>query len=131
MAQYNTKQRRILLEYLNEHPDEMLSARQIADALRHKEISQSAVYRNLATLESEEKVRRSTKSGTREVYYQYVAAEACKGVLHMSCLQCGKTYHMEEKHTAAFSEFVAQEEKFQLDTTDTVLFGVCVDCHAR
>ena len=63
MSGYNTKQRRALLAFLEEHPDELLTARQMADALAEKQISLSAVYRNLAQLEAEEKVRRSAKSG--------------------------------------------------------------------
>lgn len=89
MHSYSTRQRKVLLSYLSQHPDELLSARQIEDALADKKISLSAVYRNLAQLETEEKVRRSSKSGTREVYYQYLDAESCKGALHMSCIKCG------------------------------------------
>ena len=33
MSIYNTKQRRALLAFLEEHPDELLTARQMADAL--------------------------------------------------------------------------------------------------
>ena len=66
MSGYNTKQRRALLAFLGEHPDELLTARQMADALAEKQISLSAVYRNLAQLEAEEKVRRSAKSGSHE-----------------------------------------------------------------
>ena len=71
MSIYNTKQRRALLAFLGEHPDELLTARQMADALAEKQISLSAVYRNLAQLEAEEKVRRSAKSGSHEAFYQY------------------------------------------------------------
>ena len=63
MSSYSTQQRKALLAYLSRHPDELLSARQIADALADEKISLSAVYRNLAQLEAEEKVRRSSKSG--------------------------------------------------------------------
>ena len=94
MSGYNTKQRRALLAFLGEHPDELLTARQMADALAEKQISLSAVYRNLAQLEAEEKVRRSAKSGSHEAFYQYLDTKGCKGVLHVSCVKCGKTFHM-------------------------------------
>lgn len=55
MSSYSTRQRKALLAYLSRHPDELLSARQIADALADEKISLSAVYRNLAQLEAEEK----------------------------------------------------------------------------
>ena len=100
----------------------------IADALADEKISLSAVYRNLAQLEAEEKVRRSSKSGTREVYYQYLDAESCKGALHMSCVKCGRTFHMASGNAALFAKHLAQSEQFTLDAADTVLYGICADC---
>ena len=131
MSGYKTRQRRTLLVYLSRHPDELLSARQIADALAEEHISLSAVYRNLAQLEAEEKVRRSSKSGTREVYYQYLDAESCKGALHMSCVKCGKTFHMADSNAALFAEHLAQSEHFTVDTADTILYGICSDCKKK
>lgn len=128
MPRYSTKQRKILLAYLSGHPDELLSTRQIADALQHEKISLSAVYRNLSELEAEEKVRRCAKSGTREVLYQYIAADTCKGALHMTCIQCGKTFHMADKNAALFAKYLALGEKFTLDMMDTVLYGTCQNC---
>ena len=65
MPGYNTKQRRILLAFLEQHPDELFSARQIADGLKAEQISLSAVYRNLVQLEADGQIRRYTKSGTQ------------------------------------------------------------------
>ena len=53
MARYLTRQRKQLLEYLSEHTDEQMTARQIADALTAESISISAVYRNLSALEED------------------------------------------------------------------------------
>ena len=131
MPSYSTRQRKVLLAYLSQHPDELLSARQIAEALAEEEISLSAVYRNLAQLEAEEKVRRSSKSGTREAYYQYLDAEECKGALHMSCIKCGRTFHMTDSNAALLARHLAQSEQFTLDTADTVLYGTCSDCKGK
>ena len=59
---YKTKQREALLDYLAQHADEDLSAQQIAGALAAQDISRSAVYRNLATLEQEGALRRSFRA---------------------------------------------------------------------
>ena len=131
MSGYNTKQRRALLAFLGEHPDKLLTARQMADALAEKQISLSAVYRNLAQLEAEEKVRRSSKSGTREVYYQYLDAESCKGALHMRCVKCGRTFYMASGNAALFAKHLAQSEQFTLDAADTILYGTCSDCKEK
>ncbi|KSV59206.1 Fur family transcriptional regulator [Acetivibrio ethanolgignens] len=128
MSKYNTKQRKILLAYLNQHPDKLMSTHQIAEALQNQGISLSAVYRNLSQLEVEEKVRRCTKAGTREVFYQYIAAEACKGALHMICIKCGRTFHMAHGNLTLFTKYLEESENFTLDTTDTVLYGICLEC---
>ena len=67
MPSYSTRQRKVLLAYLSQHPDELLSARQIADALADEKISLSAVYRNLAQLEAEEALQQQERH-TRGLY---------------------------------------------------------------
>ena len=71
MAQYKTEQRTILLDFLKSHPDKMFTTKQIEEALAQKNISRSAVYRNIAILESENKIKRCAKNGNREVFYQF------------------------------------------------------------
>ena len=117
-----------LLQYLEQHPDERLTAHEIAAALQKENISLSAEYRNLAQLEAEEKLHRSVKNGARESCYQYVAAKSCQGALHMSCVKCGKTFHMENRNAALFAKHLQQQENFDLDIAETVLYGTCADC---
>ena len=128
MTKYSTKQRKTLLQYLHTHADEQLSVRQISDALRDEAISTSAVYRNLAALEEVGQVRRLSKSGTREIFYQYAGAAHCRDCLHLSCKKCGKTYHMDADEAEMLIQSVAKCDNFAIDRTDTVLYGVCEDC---
>lgn len=92
MAKYLTRQRKRLLEYLSEHTDEQISARQIAEDLAADQISISAVYRNISALEEEGLLKRSVREGTREVFYQYIASEACKDSLHLAWPHLRKEY---------------------------------------
>ncbi|MDO4562353.1 MAG: transcriptional repressor [Clostridia bacterium] len=128
MSRYSTRQRKALLTFLSEHPDELFSAGQIADGLSGEQISLSAVYRNLTELESEGKVRRSSKGGIREMFYQYTDAESCKGCIHLSCTKCGKTAHLNTSVTQQLINQVAQKDGFDLDEGETVLYGVCEGC---
>lgn len=128
MAKYLTKQRKLLLDFLAEHTDETLSAGQIADALAGKEISTSAIYRNLAALEQEGRLKRSARPGSQEAYYRFTDEEECRGHLHLSCLRCGKTVHVEEAETDALTHQLAKSEGFALDREDNVLYGICADC---
>lgn len=72
MKKYDTRQRDYLINFLDQHPDQLLSVRQIAQELCSQQISLSAVYRNLSQLEAEGLIRKSIKPGSREAYYQYV-----------------------------------------------------------
>lgn len=127
MSKYMTKQRKLLIEYLSGHTDESISANQIASELSDK-ISKSAVYRNLADMESEGNLRRVADNNSREVIYQYVDKEKCGECLHLSCKKCGKTYHMNMKAADSLVNNVSKNERFMIDKEKTVLYGVCKDC---
>ena len=124
MPNYMTRQRRALLDYLSAHADETLSAREIAAALAG--VSASAVYRNLAALETEGKLRRV--KGAREAAYQYVGAASCRGRVHLKCKRCNRTFHMDERGAERLVGVVEQAEGFAVDKGDTVLYGVCELC---
>lgn len=128
MPKYMTRQRKILLSYLGSHIDELLSAQEIANALVDDSVSLSAVYRNLADLETEGKVRRTHNGSAREVYYQYIDADECKGNLHLSCKKCGRTFHMDADGAKELLSVVSKTADFAVDKADTVLYGVCGAC---
>ena len=128
MAKYLTRQRKRLLTYLSEHTDEQMTARQIADALAADNISISAIYRNLSALEEEGLLKRSVREGTREVFYQYIAAAKCKDSLHLSCRVCGKSIHLDEADTTQLIQNTLRNTGFQIEKTETILYGICEGC---
>lgn len=128
MPKYMTKQRKALLEFLERHSDEEFSARMIEDELSGLGVSISAVYRNLSDLEKEGRIRRISKSGSREVLYLYTDSHHCRDCLHLSCKKCGKTYHMDTDGAEQLIKILAQNDDFTIDKSETVLYGVCKDC---
>ncbi len=128
MSKYMTRQRKTLLDFLNRHADELLSVQKIADALESQDVSRSAVYRNVAELEAEGKLRRDHAGDAREVYYRYVGATECRDRVHLSCKKCGRTFHMDSGGADALTKVVEKAEGFSLDRSDTVLYGVCALC---
>ena len=66
--------------------------------------------------------------GSAGGWLYYLDAESCKGALHMSCVKCGRTFHMASGNAALFAKHLAQSEQFTLDAADTVLYGICADC---
>lgn len=131
MSKYMTRQRRALLSYLSGHADELLSVQEIADALEAEDVSRSAVYRNVAELEAEGKLRRDRVGDAREVSYRYVGAPPCRGSLHLSCKKCGRTFHMDSGGAEALARAVERAEGFAVDKSDTVLYGVCAACRSE
>lgn len=122
MTKYNTKQRMQFLSFLEGNPDSSFSAKDIKEAIG--DISLSAVYRNLATLEKDGCIR---KHGDR---YEYIGSKKCRSCLHMNCKSCGKSFHL----NGVFSEFiisnVLSSEKFEIDKNDTVFYGLCKSCRS-
>ena len=125
---YKTKQREALLQYLEQHTHEELSALEIAEALAAQDISRSAVYRNLSALAQEGKLRRSARSGSREATYPFSECAECRTCLHLCCTKCGKTFHMHTHSADALIQSVENAEGFTIDRAETVLYGVCSDC---
>ena len=128
MPKYMTKQRKTLLDVLERDADEELSGKKIEAELGDRGVRKSAVNRNLSELEKEGKVRRISKSGSREVFYLYTDAHECRESLHLSCKKCGKTYHMNSQCADMLINNLAQNDEFTIDKSDTVLYGVCKAC---
>lgn len=128
MATYKTEQRERLMDFLQHNPDRQFSARQIADSLPEPKISLSAIYRNLISLESAGAINRSTREGSREIFYQYIQTEQCKSSIHMICIKCGKTLHMQGEITARLLADVYKANEFQISRQKTVLYGLCSSC---
>ena len=80
---YDTKQRQAILNFFNENIDKVFSVEEIFDLLKNKDISLSALYRNLAELEKSNKVRIVTKLGTNKKFYQFIDNENCRGHIHL------------------------------------------------
>ena len=125
MVKYLTKQRRQLIRYLEQHTDELLTAQDISQALNG--ISVSAVYRNLSAME-DGLLKRSIRENSREAFYQYIAAPGCKDSLHLSCRICGKSIHLGDPETQQLLDSTLKTTGFQIDKSETILYGICADC---
>ena len=125
---YNTEQRTALFSFLAENPDKTFSAKEIAQALSGKNISKSSVYRNLSELESEQKIKRVTKAGSNEDFYQFFDNSECRNHIHLSCIKCGKIFHLESEQTEKLVTEVEQTDGFEISRGETTLYGTCKNC---
>lgn len=125
---YQTEQRKKLYELLKEHPHQTYTVKKIEKELENEKISQSAIYRNLSALVSENIVKRVTSENGRETAYRYANSEECRQEIHLTCSICGKIFHMDHEFTKLMEDHLEQIEKFHLDKVRTTLYGVCKQC---
>lgn len=128
MANYMTEQRKLLFAFLQENTDKQFSAKQITDSLSGSPVSLSAVYRNLTFLQEQGLINRFTKDGNRGIYYQYIHSEDCRNRIHLSCIKCGKTFHMNAGIADRMLEDILKADGFQIRKQKSVLYGICKDC---
>lgn len=133
MAEYETKQRRMLLDYLNAHPDHGFSVEELYEGLLTESTAdavpgKSTIYRLIARLVSDGLVKRFAIGNGRKFAYQIVACDACDAHFHLKCVECGYLYHMDHAVSEQIIREVLKKSDFSLDEKETVLFGVCKDC---
>jgi len=128
MSTYVTEQRKHLHEFFSQHPHEMFSAKDLFGHMGSETVSVSAIYRNLSLLEKDGLVRRTTKNGNRESFFQYTGTEACKEHIHLSCTQCGKTIHLALADSDLLVQDATIHNDFVINRAETVLFGLCGAC---
>lgn len=129
MSEYMTEQRRELISFFRANPDKRFSAKEVAHFLEESNISISAIYRNLSKLEQDGYISRTMKEGSRESFYQCLMSEKCRNCIHMSCVKCGKTFHMDHAAAAVLMNAVSQRDGFEISKEKTVLYGVCGTCN--
>lgn len=136
MAEYETRQRRILLDFLKNHPESGFSVEELYDNLASaypsgKVPGKSTLYRLIGKLVEEGLVKRFSGGQGRLFAYQIVACESCDAHLHLKCTACGSLYHMDHAASERIMSEVLHRSNFSLDEKETVLFGVCKGCKSR
>ena len=125
---YWTEQRRDLYRFFNDHPHQQFSAKDIAKRLSEQQISMSTIYRNLSAMAEAGILRRSIKEETHEIMYQYTDSEQCRGSMHMICVQCGGTFHVEHEAAAEIQRNLEVSSGFRILKDKCILYGTCRVC---
>ena len=125
-----TSQRKALFDVLEHHRDEALSAEQIRTLLGNS-ASRSAVYRNLSDLEKNGLITKAAAPESSRILYRYTGSPACKDHLHLECSACGAVYHLDAGATGRLIDNVLKDSAFMIDSTNTVLHGICNKCRKK
>lgn len=127
---YKTKQREEILAFFRQNPGRHLTAGQLCDALEG--VSKATVYRLLDRLVQEGVLRRYNLNGGQAACYQYSGSHThCREHYHMKCLECGRLFHVECPAMNRVAGELKEREGFWLDSSMTVLYGLCRECRLR
>ncbi len=128
---YETKQGKLLREYLEGLEGRHVSVQEIAERLPVK-VGVSTIYRQLEKLEEQGLVRKYINDG-EPACYQYVGdgTPGCHGHLHLKCSACGRLIHLECEEFDKLAEHLLLEHGFRTDPLRTSICGVCKDCLAK
>ena len=130
LGEYNTRQKRALLSFLQERSMQHFSVDEVVFELRDRgeTIGRSTVYRYLEMLAEQGKVRKYP--GVQGVtQYQHVEnAAKCDAHFHMLCSRCGNLLHVDCGLMGTLCGHLMEEHGFLLDPRETILVGICRDC---
>ena len=132
MAQYITKQKKILLELLIKNREKAYTIDELIEKMGDlhggKMPGKSTVYRLMTRLVDDGKVKRFVKGNSRQFLYQIVDGESCEHHLHLKCVTCGKLLHLDEGLSHELLSKVNSSADFFVSEQSTVLFGKCGEC---
>lgn len=130
MAEYNTEQKKLLLEFLKENHDSAYTIDEISTALKERGagVGKSTVYRLMTRLVEEKHVVRQLSGGSRGASYRIIANEHCHNHLHLQCTACGKIMHLDERISDELLDTVKKLNDFAVSEEETVLMGKCSSC---
>lgn len=130
-GKYKTKQRDLILGYIERNKDKHLTADGIADYMKNQEkpVSRSTVYRYLDVLVNEGHVRKYVIEEGKCCCYQYISKEnTCSNHYHFKCSRCMKLFHMDCEMLDKIYAHVKEEHGFTVDNSKTVFYGICKEC---
>ena len=121
---YRTRQRDGILRFFTEHPDRCFTAR---DLVGQVDAGEATIFRALAALTEEGKLKKFTGGSGESAYYQFNNA-GCDLHLHLKCRGCGKLIHMDCAFMQEILSHFRNEHSFTVDCGQTVIYGLCGDC---
>lgn len=121
---YRTRQRDGILRFFTEHPDRCFTAR---DLVGQVDAGEATIFRTLAALADEGKIKKFTGGSGGSAYYQFNDA-GCALHIHLKCRSCGKLIHMDCAFMEEILAHFKNEHAFTVDCGQTVIYGFCGDC---
>ena len=128
--EYNTRQKREMLQFLLEHEMMHYTVDEFAQALDEQglKVGRTTAYRFLETLSEQGSVRKYLSPTGQMLYQSLPAGENCDRHFHLMCRKCGSLLHVHCDMMQTLNQHLMEEHAFRLDVRQSVLVGLCDRC---
>ncbi len=132
-SKYRTKQREILLGYLETVPGVHITAGDAYEYFKPQgsPIGQCTIYRQLQSLVDERIINKYIIDANTPACFEYVGADSHEDAevcFHCKCEKCGKLIHLHCEELEEIQSHLSLEHGFRLDPIRTVFYGLCENC---
>jgi len=133
-GKYNTNQRKLILDFLEENSGRHVTADDVLYALKGRgcPVGKATIYRFFDQLAKEGRLLKYLAGDGASACYEYHAGHASNGGhYHLKCDTCGGLAHLACASVAKLYEHIQSEHGFRVDTLQTVFHGTCAACASR
>ncbi len=129
---YDTKQKRLVRSVLTQAPDRYFSVDEAHFNLVEagESVGRTTVYRALEALADDGFAVKVFGPAGGEARYR-LAPRAPRAAGQLLCLDCGRALPLDCGMLDDFSRHVQNHHGFEIDTSRTVLYGLCSGCRSR
>ena len=136
MGTYNTEQKTELINFLKKNPQKSYTIDDISREMKlDPEFSsppgKSTIYRLMPKLVENNTVKCFIKSAGEKATYQIVGGDKCSFHMHMKCTDCGKLLHMSNSASNNILAEIKENNDFDVDINQTLIFGKCAKCKKK
>ncbi len=132
--EYNTKARRLIIEFLEKYSDNTVSATDIINYLKKTDITvnKATVYRCLNKLNKEKRLLKFTDEETQKSVYRLINEESdCNEHLHIKCVNCGRLMHLECELMEEIRNHLHNDHGYELKCDGSIIYVVCNKCRNK
>ena len=132
-VKYMTKQRRLLLEYLQTLPGKHITANDVCSYFEEKGsgISKATIYRQLEYFVDEGIINKYIIDGNSPACFEYVGTNEHEDTdicFHCKCEKCGKLIHLHCDDLEEIQVHLLEKHRFKMNPMRTVFYGLCEQC---
>lgn len=135
MAAYNTRQKKMIEDFMLQNSENQFTVEELAkgltEALGAEAPGKSTVYRLINRMVDDGEVKRFVQGNSRHFRYQINASDECRRHLHLKCTLCGRLLHMDSIQSREILQKIEGESRFYVDSWQTTLFGRCALCAGK